>query len=100
MELLHRHLQAAKNHLPQRWPDDVCRNGLHTFLVWTLIVYTIAGTLIVFGHLNQGSASQAALQASGILIRCAYRLSVDGEQALSVVLDVWHSINTSISQVL
>jgi voltage-gated potassium channel Kch len=100
MELLHRHLQATRNHLQQRWLNDVCRYGLHTFLSWALIIYTIAGILIAFGHLNQGSASEATLQASGILIRSAYRLSVDGEQLLRVVLDVWHSINTSINRVL
>ncbi len=99
MELLNRHLQAAKN-LPRPRLDDMCRHGLRTFLLSALIVYTIAGTMIAFGHLNQSSASEAALQGSGILIRCAYRLSVDGAQALSVVLDVWHSINTSINRVL
>jgi hypothetical protein len=100
MELLHHHLQAASNHRPQRWLDSVCRYGLHTFLLWTLVIYTIAGTLIAFDHLNQGSANEARLQGSGKLIRCAYRLSVDGEQGLSVVLDVWHSINTSINRAL
>lgn len=99
MELLDHNLQAAKN-LSQCRMDDVCRHGLRTFLFRALIIYTIAGAMIAFGHLNQNSASEAALQGSGILIRCVYRLSVDGAQALSVGLDVWHSINASIDRIL
>lgn len=99
MELLDRNLQAAKNP-SQCQMDDVCRHGLRTFLLRALIIYTIAGAMIAFGHLNQSSAGESALQGSGTLIQCAYRVSVDGAQALSVGLDVWHSINASIDRIL
>jgi hypothetical protein len=99
MELFNRPPQAVKNHPSLHLSGDVCWFGLRTFLLWAAVTFLIVACLLAFRSLNQSSAIETALRTSGILIRCFYRLSVDGEEILSEVLAGWHSINASLEWV-
>jgi hypothetical protein len=114
MELLDRQQQAARKHLPLRRQNDIINRhqpqqyvigppsltywlAPPTALYWAIIIYSIVATMIAFAPLNQNSVVEATLHGAGILIRCFFRLSVDGERILSELIADWHFINASIS---
>ena len=101
MELLGQYLQPARKHSQQQQQDDLHWIVLRAVFLWAAIIYCIvAVALIAFGPSNQESVIEAVFRTAGILIRCFYRLSVDGERILSEFLAQWHSINVTIDRIL
>jgi hypothetical protein len=113
MELLDRHQQAVRKHLPLcRQHDFIARYQpqqhaiapvdstywlvLRMMLPSAIIIYAIVAASIAFGPSHQSAAIEATLRAAGVLGRCFHQLCADGQRILSELIADWHSINASL----